>query len=151
MNQAQDKSADAFLARDEQALELREQAPRREEQRFGVRRLARQIQARRKARRRREKRMRFRQPAAGTVEGVEQSAAAALPEAFARQREGLADHGDSDAAKDLEVEAGDLERQRLEPRPAAARAPQSGEAGRRDGKRGGHAELVQPVTQRGEE
>src|SRR6185295_8666899 len=148
MDQAQREGADALMSRSEQAFELGEQPPRGKEQRFGMRRFARQLEPRRKARRRREESISLRQPAAGAIQSVDGRAAAALRETVARQGECFTDGGDTDAAEEIEVEAGRFQRQRRERTAAATRPPQRRQAGGRHGQPGGQAERIEPGAQR---
>ncbi len=85
MMKKQRKLPHPFLSRFQQPGELRQQAPRREQQRLGVRRLRRQLEPRGEARRRGEEGARLVQPAERAVQLVEEPLAAAFRQPFAGQ------------------------------------------------------------------
>src|SRR3954466_11593445 len=100
MRQGQGKGSHARLSRSEQAFELDKEAPRAEEERFGMNHFGRQVEARGEALRQREEFSRIRQLAQCAVELVDQTLAATLRQPFARQLQQLANRPDANLFKE---------------------------------------------------
>src|ERR1051325_9534380 len=133
MHEEQRECPHAGLARGEQARKRHEQAARREQQCLGVIYFRRQLERSAEALRRHEKLARLGNPAERLVELVEELRPAALGEAITRQRQQLPEAGDTNGGKKSSIDAQYFERQLLECKTTAARAPERRSCTRRRG------------------